>query len=201
MERREAGQYRAMARDDEIREALLVLDVINDFEHEDGDRLLASLRARLPALEAALAHARASGLDVIYVNDAHGRWDGERSAHVTRALAGAGGDAVERLAPRGDDRFLFKGAYSAFHATPLARLLEELGVTRVVLCGAATEMCVAQTAIAARELGLQVTVLRDACAAVDAGDEQIALDYLEHVTGSMIVRVDSWRAARAFSHG
>jgi len=180
-------------------EALVVLDVINDFEHDDGDRLLASLAARLPALERALAHARGSARAVIYANDAHGRWDGERSAHVAHALAGKGGDVVARVAPAGDDRFLFKGAYSAFDETPLARLLEQLGVTRVILAGAATEMCVAQTAIAAREHGLQVTVLHDACAAVDPRNEQIALEYLEHVTGSVILSVEDWCAAQTSS--
>jgi nicotinamidase-related amidase len=188
-----------MPTSDQIVEALLVLDVINDFEHEDGDRLLASLAARRPALERALVHARERGLAVIYVNDAQGRWDGERSAHVALALAGKGGDVVARLAPAPGDRFLFKGAYSAFDGTPLTRLLGELGITRLVLAGAATEMCVAQTAISAREADLQVTVLRDACAAVDAHNEQIALEYLEHVTGSVILPVESWCGARAFS--
>jgi nicotinamidase-related amidase len=188
-----------MSTSDQIVEALLVLDVINDFEHDDGDRLLASLSGRLPALENALAHAREHGVDVIYVNDAQGRWDGERSAHVARALSGMGGDVVARVVPAADDRFLFKGAYSAFDGTPLARLLDELRVTRLILAGAATEMCVAQTAIAAREIGLQVTVLRDACAAVDLHNEQIALEYLEHVTGSVILPVESWCGARASS--
>jgi nicotinamidase-related amidase len=182
---------------DKTVEALVVLDVINDFEHDDGDRLLASLAARLPALERALAHARGSARPVFYVNDARGCWDGERSQHIARALAGKGGDVVARAAPAGNDRFLFKGAYSAFDGTPLARLLEQLGVTRVILAGTATEMCVAQTAIAARELGLQVTVLRDACAAVDSRNEQIALEYLEHVTGSVILSVESWCGAQA----
>ena len=183
-----------MASEDRVVEALVVLDVINDFEHDDGDRLLASFAARVHALESAIAHARQSGLDVIYVNDAQGRWDGERSLHLERALNGKGGDVVARVAPEPGDRFLFKGAYSAFDGTPLARLLGELGVTRIVLTGAATEMCVAQTAITARETGLQVTVLSDACAAVDPGDERIALAYLERVTGSVILPVESWRA-------
>ena len=176
-----------------------MLDVINDFGHEDGDRLLASLTVRMPALERALAHARECRIDVIYANDAHGCWDGERSAHIAKALAGRGGGVVARLVPAGSDRFLFKGAYSAFDGTPLARLLEGLGVARVILAGAATEMCVAQTAIAAREAGLQVTVLRDACAAVDSRNEQIALEYLEHVTGSVLMPVEGWCGSRAFS--
>jgi nicotinamidase-related amidase len=192
---RALGNTGAMSSEDQIVEALLVLDVVNDFDHDDGDRLLASLSARVHALEAAIAQARERGLDVIYVNDAAGRWDGERSLHVARALRGKGGDVVGRVTPEVNDRFLFKGTYSAFDGTPLARLLGELGVTRIVLAGAATEMCVAQTAIAAREIGLQVTVLRDACASVDHANEHIALEYLEHVTGSVILAVESWRAS------
>jgi nicotinamidase-related amidase len=177
-----------------IIEALIVLDVISDFAHEDGDRLLASLRERAANLEQALAHARARNVNVIYVNDAHGRWDGERSAHVEHALAAAGGEVVRRIAPREGDDFLFKGAYSAFDGTPLRSILAERDVGRVVLTGAATEMCVAQTAISAREGKLQVTVLADACATIDAGNETTALDYLARVTGSVIASVESWRS-------
>src|SRR4051812_24151660 len=75
--RGDSGHHLRMSPEDQNVEALLVLDVINDFEHEDGDRLLASLAARAPALERALAHARGRALAVIYVNDARGCWDGE----------------------------------------------------------------------------------------------------------------------------
>ena len=57
-----------------------------------------------------------------------------------------------------------------------------------MLAGAATEGCVAQTAIDARELGFKVTVLADACATVDERIEQVALDYLENVVGARIER-------------
>jgi nicotinamidase-related amidase len=180
-------------------EALIALDVISTFEHDDGDRLLESLRERAGALERALENARRAGIDVIYVNDAGGVWDGDAPAHVARALAGRGGDVIRRIAPASGDRFLFKAAYSALDDTPLARLLRELGVTRVVLAGTATEMCVAQTAIDARERHLQVTVLRDACATIHPRNEGIALEYLEHVTGSVIIAVDEWPARGALA--
>jgi nicotinamidase-related amidase len=176
-------------------EALIVLDVVSDFTHADGDRLLDSLRAHATTLQAACTHARRRGIPVIYVNDAHDRWDGEHSAHVAQALAAAGGDVVARIAPETGDRYLFKGEYSAFDGTALRRLLEAYGVTRIVLVGAATEMCVAQTAITARALGLQVTVLEDACATVDPGDESIALAYLTRVTGSVVTSLACWCAA------
>ena len=128
----------------------------------------------------------------IYVNDAGGRWDGDAPGHVARALAGPGGDVLCDLMPGRGDRFLFKAAYSAFDATPLSRVLDELHAERVVLVGAATEMCVAQTAIDAREHGLQVTVIADACASVDVANERIALDYLQNVVGSVVTTGDTW---------
>jgi nicotinamidase-related amidase len=190
-------------------EALVVLDVISTFQHDDGDRLLQSLRRRAPALQRAPQRARRDGVDIIYVNDAAGVWDGDAPTQVERALDGPGGDVIRLIAPAPGDRFLFKGAYSALDDTPLRRLLDELGVTRIVLAGTAAEMCVAQTGIDARERHLQVTVLRDACATVDPVNERIALEYLEYVTGSVILTVDEWLAGasktsqqpRAVAHG
>jgi nicotinamidase-related amidase len=175
-------------------ETLLPLDVISDFEHEDGDRLLASVRDRADAIASALTHARANAISVVYVNDAGGRWDGDAPAHVAAALAGPGGDVLRNLVPAGGDRFLFKATYSGFNGTPLPWVLDELGTERVILAGAATEMCVAQTAIDARERGLQVTVLTDACASVDPRNERIALDYLENVTGTVVTTAAEWIA-------
>ena len=55
--------------------------------------------------------------------------------------------------------------------------------TMLRLAGMATEMCVTQTAIAARELGFKVTVIPGACACVDERLERIALEYLRDVVG------------------
>jgi len=56
-----------------VKDALLVIDAISDFEHEDGGKLLASFRERLPAMRAVLERARGDGTPVVYVNDHHGR--------------------------------------------------------------------------------------------------------------------------------
>ena len=168
-----------------------MLDVVTAFAHDDGERLLASMRERAPAMRRALDHARGR-IPVVYVNDAHDRWDGDAPGHIAQALAGAGSDVVRQVAPAEGDRFLFKAVYSAFDGTPLARVLADLDVSRIVVTGAATEVCVAQTGIAARELGLQVTILRDACATIEPEDERIALQYLERVTGSVISTVGEW---------
>ena len=52
-----------------VARALLLVDVIKNFLHEDGDRLLESYRERHPALRAALRAARAASERVVYAND------------------------------------------------------------------------------------------------------------------------------------
>jgi nicotinamidase-related amidase len=171
-----------------MRDAMLLVDVLDDFRHEDGDRLLASFRERFPALERRLLAARSARVHVVFANDNKGIWDGDGRALVRRALDGPAGDLISRIAPSGDDRLVVKPRYSAFDHTPLGLILGELETERILLAGTATEMCVAQTAISAREAGLKVTVFADACATVDERNERIALDYLENVVGAVVER-------------
>jgi nicotinamidase-related amidase len=171
-----------------MRDVLLLVDVLNDFRHEDGDRLLASFRERFPALERRLQAGRAAGVPVVFANDNEGIWDGDGPALIRRALDGPAGELISRIAPSRKDRLVLKPRYSAFDHTPLGLILGELETERILLAGTATEMCVAQTAISAREAGLKVTVFADACATVDERYERIALDYLENVVGAFVER-------------
>jgi nicotinamidase-related amidase len=168
-------------------EALLLVDVLKDFEHEDGDALLESYRRRLPALVSLLGDARARGLPVVYANDGAGRWTEADELVRHTVEAGKAGGLVAEVAPRSEEPLVLKGAYSAFDGTDLARLLRGLGVERFGLAGTATEMCVFQTALDARRQGFDVLARGDACATVDAENERIALAYLERVLGLEVV--------------
>jgi nicotinamidase-related amidase len=171
-----------------VRDALLFVDVVNDFEHEDGDRLLESFRSRHEGFVAALEQARAGGLTVVFANDTYGDWRGNGSALVKRALEGRGGELVGAIAPDADDCFVVKPRYSAFDHTPLELILRQGEIERLLLSGMSTEGCVAQTAIDARELGFKVTVLARACATIDERVEQVALEYVEQVAGVFVER-------------
>ena len=171
-----------------MKDALLLVDVLNDFEHEDGDRLLDSFRERHEGMVRALGRARGDDLPVVYANDNYGVWDGDRQRLVKQALEGRGGDLLDAIAPADDDHFVVKPRYSAFDKTPLELILRELKTERLLLAGASTEGCVAQTAIDGRELGFKVSVLADACATVDERMERVALEYLEAVVGVRIER-------------
>jgi nicotinamidase-related amidase len=168
--------------------ALLLVDVVKDFLHEDGARLLASYRERHEALRAAVEAARRERRPVIYANDDAEPWESDAPALVRQAVAeGKGGDLV---APHPGDTFVLKTGYSAFDETPLASLLHDaLRVDELAVAGTATEMCVFQTVQDALRLGFTVSVLADACATVDPEHERLALEFLERVQGVPIIRL------------
>src|SRR4051812_22727576 len=116
-------------------DALVVVDALNDFRHEDGELLARSFQAVAPRMAEAIAAARRHDPPVIYVNDARGHWDGDRNALVERALGGRAPDASAAVAPEPDDLVLYKPRYSAFDSTALVLVLQELEIDRVVLVG------------------------------------------------------------------
>jgi nicotinamidase-related amidase len=169
-----------------IADTLLVVDVLTDFSHGDGERLRASFCGHAAGLEALIEAARRGGVPVVYANDHFGDWSADRSDLVGRARASGVFDGVEKILPRPDEPLILKPRYSAFDHTPLNLLLSQLGTRRILLAGAAIEMCVAQTAIAAREYGYQVSVITDACAEIDQDNARVARHYLKHVVGARL---------------
>jgi nicotinamidase-related amidase len=170
-------------------DALLVIDVLDDFDHEDSASLLASFRERGPAMAAAIEMARNGGVPVIYANDDRDRWDSDAPALARDAADGPGGEIIRRLLPQPGDHVLLKHRYSAFDHTALELLLEARSVERVIVVGAATEGCVVQTALDAREHGLKATIVADACATTDPDLEQTALRYARDVGGIRVERL------------
>ena len=170
-----------------MNDALLLVDVINDFQHPEGPSLLESFRSRHGGLLAAIGRARVADIPIIYANDNKGVWDGDAARLVRHAIEeGLGGELVADISPQPHDRLIVKPRYSGFDHTPLVLILRELEVERLLLAGMATEGCVVQTAIDARENGFKVSVLTDACATNDEELEQVALHYLEAVVGARL---------------
>ena len=84
-------------------------------------------------------------------------------------------------------------SYSAFREadrssdTGLAALLKARGITRVFVCGLATDFCVAWTALDARAAGFETVVVEDACRAIDL-DGSLAAAWAA-MTAAGVVRV------------
>lgn len=82
-----------------------------------------------------------------------------------------------------------RDCYSGFDGTHLADLLSARGVSRVFVCGLATDYCVKATALDARRLGFEVTLIEDACRGVDvpAGTARDAIDAMT-IAGATVCR-------------
>jgi nicotinamidase-related amidase len=158
--------------------ALLVVDMLNAYQHEDADALADSVAEILEPLAGLIDRARDRGIDVIYVNDNYGDFTATRGAIVRKALGGARPDLVEPIVPDADWPFLEKVRHSAFYATPLNYLLTRLE-TKIILAGQVTEQCILYTALDAYVRHFEVTVPSDAVAHIDADLGNAALRMLE----------------------
>ena len=163
--------------------ALLIIDMISDFEFEDGQQLL---RNALPSARNILRlkkRARAARIPTIYVNDNFGQWRSDFRQLVHRCLNEAvRGESVTRLLmPDDQDYFVLKPAHSGFFSTPLQTLLQLIGVETIVLTGVSSHQCVLFTAADAYIRNYQLVVPRDCVAASNAKDNELALRYFKTV--------------------
>lgn len=151
--------------------ALLIIDMINAFDFAGGDQLRQKAQAAGEAMLTLRAQMDACEAPVIYVNDNFGEWHSEKSKLVERALAAAPG-TVARVAPREHDYFIIKPQFSGFYATNLPVLLPKLGVSRLILTGVTTDICVLFSAADAHMRDYALWVPVDAVAA--QSDERAA---------------------------
>lgn len=170
------------------RTALIVIDMLNTYEHEDAEVLVRSVREALPGIGTLLKRARDADAPVVYVNDNFGRWRSHHGEILDAALSGRYADLVEPVAPDEDALFVVKARHSAFFETPLGYLLGQLDVRRVVLCGQVTEQCVLYSALDAYIRHLDVVVALDAVAHIDAGLADAALRMMERNMSAELCR-------------
>ena len=147
--------------------ALLVVDMLNPYDHEDADKLAESVRERLPRIVELRDRAQDSDdVLLVYANDNSERWDATRDDLVATALEGEQPELIEPIAPPAGVPFLPKGRHSAFYETPLAHLLHVEGVERLVIVGQVTEQCVFYSALDAYLRGYEVVIPTDAVACI-----------------------------------
>ncbi|MFF9909920.1 isochorismatase family cysteine hydrolase [Streptomyces sp. NPDC013457] len=168
--------------------ALVVVDMLNPYEHADADLLLPSVTEIVPVVEELLHHAREHGVPVIYANDNFGQWRSHHGEILDTALAGRRPDLVEPVKPDEDSLFVVKARHSAFYETPLAYLLGSLGIDHLVLCGQVTEQCILYSALDAHIRHLSVTVAEDAVAHIHEDLARAALRMMERNMAARVLR-------------
>lgn len=86
-----------------------------------------------------------------------------------------------------DQVFMYdKTRYSSFAGTDLDLRLRERKINSLRLTGVCTDICVLHTAVDAYNLNYDITVQKDAVAALTDAGQTWALDHFEHVLGAAI---------------
>jgi nicotinamidase-related amidase len=163
--------------------ALILLDVINDLEWEDGELLLEHAVPMAQRLAELKRRARQAGIPAIYVNDNYGRWQSDFGRLIERCLHNdcRGRPMVEILLPEADDYFVLKPKHSGFYSTTLDVLLRYLGARTLILTGVASNICVLFTANDAYMRDFYVVVPSDCVAANEEEENAHALRQMEQV--------------------
>jgi nicotinamidase-related amidase len=162
----------------ETKAALLVVDMLNRYDHPDADKLKESVRDVVPVIADMIDRARRTDTTVLYVNDNHGDWTAGRHELTAWALEGEP-SLVEPIAPPDDVPFLVKARHSAFYSTQLEYLLHQLEIEEIVLVGQVTEQCVLYTALDAYVRHFRLTVPRDGVAHIHRDLAEAALRMME----------------------
>jgi nicotinamidase-related amidase len=172
------------------RTAVLVIDMLNTYDHEDADKLAASAVEAVPAAARLIERAREEDVLLVYVNDNYGDWSTSAGELAERALKGRHPELIDPLLPVGESPFVVKARHSAFYATLLEYLLDSEGVGRLVLTGQATEQCILYTALDAYVRHYQVSVPRDAVAHVQQHLAGPALEMMDRNMHAEITTAD-----------
>jgi nicotinamidase-related amidase len=160
--------------------ALLVIDMLNPYDHEHAGMLASNVEPVVPVLAQLVAQAHeADDVELIYVNDNYEDYTATREDIVRRALDGRQPHLVEPIIPPDGVEFVQKVRHSAFYSTALDHLLRERGVETVVLAGQVTEQCILYTALDAYVRNFAIRVPRDAVAHIDQELGAAALRMME----------------------
>ncbi|MFF9409748.1 cysteine hydrolase family protein [Streptomyces anandii] len=166
--------------------ALIVIDMINTYDHKDAELLIPSVEPVVPVITGLLRRARDQEVPVIYVNDNFGEWRSHHGELLDHALAGPHAHLVEPLKPDPDSLFVLKTRHSVFFETPLEYLLRQQGLTRLVLVGQVTEQCVLYSALDAHIRHFDVVVPKDAVAHIHEDLARAALRMMERNMGARV---------------
>ncbi len=166
--------------------ALILIDFQNDYFDGGAFSLIGTTAAARNA-RLVLEDFRTKGALVVHVRHHAGEPD------ATFFVPGTpGADIHPLVAPLGDEPIVTKSNINAFLGTGLKDILDEKGITHVVVVGAMSHMCIDAVVRAASDFGYSTSVIHDAVATRD-------LDFDGHVVPAVDVHA-AFMSALAFAY-
>ena len=163
--------------------ALILIDLINDFEFDGADPMFTNTLAIAQPIATLKKNAKAAGIPVIYVNDNFGKWQSDFRKLIDHCVEDnvKGKPIVQLLRPDERDYFVLKPKHSAFYSTSLDLLLRYLKANTLILTGIAGNICVLFTASDGYMRDFNLLVPQDCIASETEADNQHALAYMSKV--------------------
>jgi len=162
--------------------AILLVDMINDFNFENGEQLYKHTLPVAKNIANLKKQAKQLDIPVLYVNDNYGRWQSDFPGIVEEMKRSKRGEKIiELIQPEDDDYFVLKPQYSAFFMTPLELLLEYLNVKSLIIAGVAGNMCVHFTANDAYMRNFKLYIPADCSASNSYEENDEALHLMKQV--------------------
>jgi len=167
--------------------ATIVIDMLNPYDHEDGEELAAQVPDRIEPLKALIGATPDAGAQLVYVNDNFEDFTATSKDIGEAAMNGRHPELVEPFLPPRGALFVQKVRHSAFYSTALDHLLRTHGIQAVVLAGQVTEQCILYSALDAYVRGFEVRIARDAVVPLDPELGEAALTMMERNMRALVV--------------
>ena len=189
--------------------ALVVIDMQNDFCHEDGAKAhdgaaVSLVQAIVPALQALVDGAHEAGEPVLFTQAVHNKWTDsdvrlERHMEATpNCIEGTWGADFYGIIPGERDLVVPKSRYSAFVGTNFDLVLRAQGIKSLILTGTATSNCVESTARDGWFHDYYIVVADDCCAQANLQRHEASLRSMD---GPIAVLSNSTEILEAWSGG
>ena len=171
--------------------ALLLVDMQNSFLHPEGEHYYPQPEGFVENAALLLNTARSKGTLVVHTVDRHRRGftDFESKRLPPHCLDdGFNAEYFDGFGPsgRGNEIEIVKRRYSAFSATELSLFLNEQSVSRIVICGLKTNVCVRATVQDAFAHGFDVFVVQDATSSNRSNLAESSLEDIERYFGRVV---------------
>ncbi len=179
--------------------ALIIIDLIQDIVGPKGrinqSRTQSISRNILEHSNTVAAYARVRKIPVIWVRigfeddyhdiPAHSPLFNKIKILGALRLNNGGTQWIEGLDVQEQDKIVIKKGVSAFAGNDLLEWLKKHHYYRLLLGGVSSNMAIESTARQAHDLGFQVTVLEDLCAAATLESHQLSMENLTYLAEVM----------------
>jgi nicotinamidase-related amidase len=170
--------------------AVIVVDMQNDFVHENGSLVVPAARETVPNIQRLLAAAREVDVPVVYTQDTTFPDDLEFDIWPEHCLQGTWGwEIVKELEPQPEDLIVPKSRYDAFYESWLDHFLTRIWqVHSLVIVGTVSNICVAHTCASAGLRWFEIVVPANGISALNTFDQALTLRQVSGLYAGTVVR-------------